>query len=134
MAKITFNIDGYMRKMRAMGMNTEGICKYAIYDAAGAVVEAIKSAAPVKTGDMRDSVSLSDMRNDNGYINTKVMFVGYDRNGTPNALKANAIESGRSNMQKRPFIRPAVNRVKPQAQAMIERALDKKINEYMKEG
>jgi HK97 gp10 family phage protein len=83
-------------------------------------------------GDLKNSTYLKTFVNKNGYVYTQVGWDGYDRNGVPNALKANALESGTSKMPKRPFVRPAVNKVKRAAEFAIEQALDQKINEIMK--
>lgn len=132
MATIEFKgIDVYAKRLAELGQAAEGICKYAIYDAAGIVVEAIKQNTPVDTGDLKDSVGLTDMKNKDGFIYTQVAFAGYDRGGTANQLKARVLESGRSGQYKHPFIRPAVNRVKKQAESSIEFALDKKLYEHM---
>ena len=135
MAKIDFSgIDEYSKQIAKLGSASEGVCKYAIYDAAGMVLEAIKQNTPESEdgGDLRNSISLAPMRNDNGYVNTKIEWAGYDRNGTPNALKAAVLESGRSNRSKVPFIRPAVNSVKKSAEFAIDKALNEKINHIMK--
>ena len=134
MAKIEFQgIEEYAKKLAELGERAEGICKYAIYDAAGMVIDAIKAGTPVDTGDLRDSVKLSHMVNQSGFINTKIVFDGYDRDGRPNALKARVIERGNSHQRARPFVRPAVNRVKASAEGAIAAALDQKITEIMGE-
>ena len=135
MAKIDFRgIDEYAKQLAALGADAEGICKYAVYDAAGMVIEAIKANTPTDTGDLRQSAALTPFKNDKGFIYTQVVFDGYDSKGAPNALKANALESGTSTRAKQPFIRPAVNRVKSAAEFSIDMALNKKINEIMNKG
>ena len=132
MAKIEMTgLDEYIKKLTSLGANIEGTIKRAAYPAAGMVIEAIKAACPANTGDMRDSMALVKYTNANGFVYTQVVFEGYDRNGVPNALKANAIESGTSKQRKQPFIRPAVNRVKPQAEAMIAEEFEKIVEEKM---
>lgn len=132
MAKIEFGgIEEYEKKLAALGAAAEGVCKYAVYDAAGMVVEAIKDNTPVDTGDLRDSAALTHFANDNGFVYTKVVFDGYDSKGVPNQIKARVLESGSSTRTKRPFIRPAINRVKRAAELSIETALNKKIDEIM---
>ena len=134
MAKIEFKgIDKYAKQLEELGARAEGICKYAIYDAAGLVIDEIKRSAPVDTGDMRDSIKLTHMQNSTGFVHTKIVFEGYDSKGAPNALKARAIEKGRSNMPAKPFVRPAVNRVRRKAEASIAFALDEKIYSIMNE-
>ena len=54
------------------------------------------------------------LQDKNGNTNVKVGFAGYDRKGTPNALKARAMESGTSTQPKKPFLRPAINKMKRQ--------------------
>lgn len=132
MAKITFDgLDEYISKLSKIGVDVEGMCKRAVYPAAGMVIEAIKQDTPVDTGALRDSAALTVYRNDNGYIYTEVVFDGYDDNGHPNAVKARALESGTSKQRKRPFIRPAVNRVKLAAETMIAAEFDKICDEKM---
>ena len=133
MATITMQgLDEYADKIKALGMGIEGVCKYAIYPAAGIVIEAIKENTPVDSGDLRDSTSLSVMRNDNGFIYTKVTWTGYDSKGVPNAIKANVLESGSSTRQKHPFVRPAVNKSKKAAEFAMEMYFNEKCNEIMK--
>ena len=137
MATITFDgIDEYAKKLSVLGKDAKGICKFACYEAAGIVCDAIKANTPSNTGDLKESVSLSKFADDEGFIYTQVIFPGYDRKGTPNVIKARVLEHGRSDapkgLYKHPFIRPAVNRVKSAAEFSIEKELDKKINEIMK--
>ena len=133
MAKINFDgLDEYVAKITKLGVNVEGMCKRAVYPAAGLVIEAIKQNTPVNTGGLRDSAALTTYRNDDGYIYTEVVFDGYDENGHPNPVKARVLESGSSTRQKHPFIRPAVNRVKLAAEAMIAAEFDKICEEKMK--
>jgi HK97 gp10 family phage protein len=81
------------------------------------------------TGDLLDSFGIAPPGPDkNGNTNTKIGFEGYDSKGTPNALKARAMESGTSSLRKRPFVRPAVNKMKGKA---ID-AMGKKLDDEMK--
>lgn len=122
-------IEAYQKQIAALGnpKTVEAMCKYSIYDAAGMVCDEIKKATPVDTGDLQDSVVLEPMKSDDGLTYTQLDFAGYDRNGTPNMLKARAIESGTSRIQKQPFIRPTVKRVTKMAEFMM----DKAVNEYL---
>lgn len=134
MAKIDFGtgLEDYMKQLRECGASIVGVCKYALYDAAGMVADAIKANTPEDAGDLRDSLAIEHFKNDDGYIYTTIGFEGYDRKGVPNSLKARAIESGTSRMLKRPFIRPAVNSVKMAAELSIEMNFDRKLKEIMK--
>ncbi|MBR1659249.1 MAG: HK97 gp10 family phage protein [Oscillospiraceae bacterium] len=134
MAKIEFKgIDEYSKKLAQLGVRAEGVCKYAVYDAAGLVIDAIKDACPADTGDLRDSIKLAHMQNQDGFIHTKIVFEGYDRKGRPNAVKARVIERGNSHQSAKPFVRPTVNRVRRVAEQMMGTKLDEKIYQYMNE-
>lgn len=81
-----------------------------------------------------ESMGLAPMRNDNGYINTKLGFDGYNKvitkswpKGQPNAMIARVLESGSSAMDKQPFIRPAVSAKKNEAEKIMQETLDKEI-------
>lgn len=133
MARIEFKgSDEYLKKITRLGRAGVGIIKYAVYPAAGIVADAVRANTPVDTGDLRDSLVLTDFKNDNGFIYTEIDFVGYDSKGVPNLLKARTLESGRHKQHKHPFVRPAVERVKKAAEFEIEKNLDKKLNEIMK--
>ena len=120
MAKIQMEgLDDYMKRLKDLGASVEGSIKRAVYPAAGMVIEAIKANTPVDTGGLRNSAALRTFQNENGFVYTEVTFEGYDERGHPNPVKARVLESGSSTRQKHPFIRPAVNRVKAQAEAMI---------------
>lgn len=132
MAKIEFDgIEDYAKQLQALGANVEGCIKYAVYDAAGMVIEAIKANTPVDSGDLRKSAKLTTFKNKDGFIYTQVEFLGYDERGMPNPVKARVLESGSSTRKKHPFIRPAVNKTKAAAEKMIENNLNKKIEEIM---
>lgn len=128
MATIEFpGIKAYQKQLEQLGSmrEVEKMLKYAIYPAAGEVLDAIRSETPVDTGDLRDSETLTKYRTEDGYVYTQVSFAGYDRKGTPNVVKARVLESGSSNQKKRPFIRKAVRRVERKAEQLMQTALDK---------
>lgn len=133
MAKIEFDgFEEYRKQLLKLGTSIEGVIKYAVYDAAGMVADAIKANTPVETGALQNSIGLTGFRNEDGYVYTKVVFDGYDGRGVPNALKARVLESGSSKRKKHPFIRPALNRVKSAAEYSMEMKLDEKMKELMK--
>lgn len=136
MAKFKFEgMDEYIATLgRLGGKQAEKVIKYAVYPGAGIVADAIRTAAQQHkdTGDLLDSLTLATMRNDNGYINTKIMFDGYDSKGVPNAIKAMALESGTSRGQKAThFITKAVKSSEKQAVQAMSNALDEKIGQIM---
>jgi len=132
MAKIS--IDGlyqYEKLLAELGQDVDKMAKYAIYPAAGLVLEELKAATPRDTGDLVHSEILTKFQTEEGQVYTAVVFDGYDRGGTPNSLKARAIESGTSRMKKRPFIRPTVNRIKQRVIDTIAHGTDEYIQNLM---
>lgn len=138
MATIAFKgIAEYQKKLEELGKrDADKAIRYAIYPAAGMVRDEIKRAAPVDTGDLENSVALTKMTEEDGFIYTKVVFAGYDSKGVPNQLKARALESGRSSpggkVGKRPFVRKAVNRARKKAEGLMQAALDHYLYEYFR--
>ena len=136
MAKFKFTgIEKYVDSLEKIGgKNAEGILKYAVYPGAKIVADAIREEIRVnhhKSGDLEKSLSLATMRNDDGYINTKISFAGYDEKGVPNALKAAVLESGRSGENGTHFISRTVRAVTDKAVSEMSKALDKKIEQIM---
>lgn len=139
MATIDFpGIDAYMKQIAALAnpKTVERMCKYSIYDAAGYVLEELKKATPVDSGDLRDSIITTPMKSEDGFIYEKLDFVGYDRDGTPNMLKARALESGRSTplgkVGKHPFVRSTVRRCAKTAGFMMDKAVNEYLSHFMK--
>ena len=137
LAKFKFEgMDEYVTTLgRIGGKQAEKVIKCAVYPGAGIVADAIRAGLDPEhkeTGDLAKSISLATMRNDNGYINTKIMFADYDSKGVPNAIKAAALESGTSRGQKAThFITKAVKSAKDKAIAEMSKALDEKIGQIM---
>lgn len=124
MAKMTIRgLDEYAAKLSQLGDKAPEIAKRAVMAGANPVADEIRkeleknlSGSKYSTGDLLDSFGIAPPGVDRqGNTNTKIGFEGYDRKGVPNALKARAMESGTSTQPKRPFIRPAVNRMKKKA-------------------
>ena len=139
MANFDFKgIDKYTEALEKIGgKNAIAVCKYAIYPGASVVANAIRSEIESNhkdSGDLANSLTLANMRNDMGYINTKIIFADYDRKGVANALKAAALESGTSRGQQAThFISRTVKAVADRAETEISKALDQKIAELMGE-
>ena len=132
MAKISFDgLYQYEKLLAELGQDVEKMAKYAIYPAAGLVLEELKAATPRDTGDLANSEILTKFRTEEGQVYTAVVFDGYDRDGAPNSLKARTIESGTSRMKKRPFIRPTVNRIKQRVIDTIAHGTDEYIQNLM---
>ena len=81
-------------------------------------------------------------RHENAFnkYNVKVGFNGYNKvvtkqfpKGQPNVLVARGVESGSSMTIKTPFIRPAVNRVKREAELAMKEAAEEEFERLMNE-
>ena len=136
MAKFKFTgIEKYVDSLEKIGgKNAEGILKYAVYPGAAVVADAIRAEIETNhkvSGDLAKSLSLATMRNEDGYVNTKISFAGYDEKGVPNALKAAVLESGRSDRNGTHFISKTVRAVTDRAIDEMSKALDKKIEQIM---
>lgn len=125
-------LDDYRARLVTLDKDMIGIIKYAVYPAAALVIENIKANTPVDSGDLRDSAKLSNFETKDGFTYTAVYFTGYDSNRVPNPIKARVLESGSSTREKKPFIRPALNKSKKQAIEIMRKHFDEKVNDKMK--
>lgn len=87
---------------------------------------------------LKESLGIAKFETDNGNVQTSVGFNGYNDiktkkypNGQPNQLIARVIESGSSYMDKTPFVRPAVNKVRKKAQEAMEEVIDEEFRQIM---
>lgn len=135
MAKITFpGLGDYELMISRLSKGADDIAGRAIYAGAEIVADAVKAnirALPSKTGATRDGLlegfGIAPLQDDNGYYNVKLGFDGYNENGVPNVLMARVFESGTSKVPKHPFVRPAINASRKQAEAEMARVLDTEI-------
>lgn len=138
MATIKFNgIDEYMERLQALGAQSQEILETAVYEGAAIVADEVRDRlhavlSPDATGELESSLGIAPMRNDRGYVNTRIGFDGYDSKGVANQLKANVLESGSSKQPKRPFMRPAVNASRKPAEARMAQVVDQEIEKIMK--
>ena len=163
MAKMTIKgVDEYALKLSRMGDSVDQIGGKAIYAAAGIVADAIKVnlyALPTVTDQdnikayknksksgltqrqkagLLQSFGISPAANDDGWINVKLGFDGYNavrtkkyKKGQPNQLIARVVESGSSYMDKTPFIRPAVNATRKVAQQKMNEIIEEEYKKLM---
>lgn len=139
MAKMTIRgLDEYALKLSKLGADASKIAKKVVMAGANPVADEIRknleknlSGSKYSTGDLLDSFGIAPPGVDRqGNTNTKIGFEGYDRKGVPNALKARAMESGTSTQPKRPFVRPAVLKMKKKAIDEMGKTLDSEIKIY----
>ena len=164
MATIEFKgIDVYSKKLSKIGRDGVAICKMAVYEGADEVANAIrksterlptisdvKAVAKWKKNEKIDcptekqkaglvkGLNISPMKDDMGYIYTRVSFVGYNDvrtkaypKGEPNAMIARSIESGSSARSSIPFVRPAIRSCKSVAVARMAKKVEELIYNIM---
>lgn len=152
-------IDNYIDQLQNLSLTAPDAIGKAIYEGAAIVSDAIKAnieriptdegfASPgdklqgikaiQKTG-LKKAFGLAKSRNDNGYINVKAGFDGYNLlkskkypQGQPNAMIARTIESGNSYTQKHPFVGPAVQSSREAAERKMAEIIDRETNKIMK--
>lgn len=164
MAKLRISgLQEYQSKIAKLGKDSEDIVKKAVYDGAKVAADEVKArleALPAVSNDkalaayreqkptnlsnaqktsLIASFGLAPMRNDFGFINTKVGFDGYNKiktkkypNGQPNAMIARSVESGSVALLKSPFVRPAATACKAAAEKAMEKRLTDEIEKIMK--
>ena len=158
MAKLQFNgLDEYISRMQNLTKETEPCIRRAVYAGAKVVADAIHSeieslpeedenfhATPdnMSTGISKRQkqglirgLGISNIADDNGVINCKVGFAGYNdvktkkyKQGQPNPLIARSVISGTSFRQKNPFVTRAVKKSKAQAEAAMADAFDEEFD------
>lgn len=81
---------------------------------------------------------VAPVQNDNGYINVKVGFDGYNKlrsaqwpNGQPNVLIARSVEKGTSFMRSNKFVSRGVRKSKDRADKTMELYIDSEITKIM---
>lgn len=141
MARMTVNLgEDYMRQLEKLADHSEEVIKKAIHAGAGILTDQIRenleenlAGSEQSTGALEASLGISPVEQDrDGVWNAKIGFDGYDEKGVPNQLKARVMESGSSRVQKRPFVRPAVNAVRKDAQAAMQKVIDEELEKIMK--
>lgn len=150
-------LDSYISYLQKIDAVTDEAIGEAVYEMAKVVADSVRSGiqalptvsnraniATYKKGYSRlsdeekqgllDGFGVSPMQDDGGYINVKLGFDGYNGvktkkypKGQPNALIARVTESGSSYREKTPFIRPAVNASKKQAEQAGQMKIDERI-------
>ena len=150
-------LDSYISYLQKIDAVTDEAIGEAVYEMAKVVADKVRSSiqalptvsneaniATYKKGYSRlsdeekqgllDGFGVSPMQEDSGFVNVKLGFDGYNSvktkkypQGQPNALIARVTESGSSYREKTPFIRPAVNASKKQAEQAGKMKIDEKI-------
>ena len=150
-------LDSYISYLQKIDAVTDEVIGEAVYEMAKVVAASVRASiqalptvsneaniAPYKKGYSRlsdkekqgllDGFGVSPMQDDNGFVNVKLGFDGYNSvktkkypKGQPNALIARVTESGSSYREKTPFIRPAVKAARKPAEKAGQAKIDEKI-------
>lgn len=159
MAKFIFNgINEYIAELQALEKNTSPAIGKAIYNGAGWVADCIREAVLMLPVDPRiyvnderwgihpdqkegllDGLGISKLRNDNGYLNVKIGFDGYNKiktdrwpNGQPNVMVARATESGTSFLPKFGTISQTVRESRRECERVMRETIDEEIQNIIK--
>ena len=161
MAKIGFSgLDVYVRRLERLSVNSEEITKKALYQGAKVVADTVKEelknlptdetwgteskpAIGIKQEQkdaLIESFGISPAQNDDGFINVKLGFDGYNNvvskkypDGQPNAMIARIAESGTSFSRKTPFMATAIRRSKKIAEIEMEKIFENETKKILKE-
>lgn len=153
-------IDNYIKQLNKLQQSTkDDVIGKTVYAGAAVVADAVKDAIralPVGSGhaaqgELVDTVTLpqkeglldgfgiSRMKDDDGFVNVKLGFAGYNATrtdkypqGQPNALIARAVNSGTTFRKKTRFVDKAVNSAKKAAEAAMDAACNREIEKIMK--
>lgn len=153
-------LDEYTKALSKLELNTrDKVCGKAVYAGTKVVADAVKSAIlsiptdeawgtssnPTSGPQMRQkqglyhSLGIAKMRNDNGFLNVKIGFAGYNEiktrrwpQGQPNAMVARSIERGTSFMRATPFVKKTVAAAKSGALETMKKSVDESIEDLMK--
>ena len=150
-------LNSYIEYLQKINAVTDEVIGEAVYEMAKVVADSVRASiqalptvsneaniATYKKGYSRlsdkekqgllDGFGISPLQEDSGFVNVKLGFDGYNSvktkkypQGQPNALIARVTESGSSYREKTPFMRPAVNASKKQAEAAGRAKFDERI-------
>nr|DAG49872.1 MAG TPA: hypothetical protein [Caudoviricetes sp.] len=156
-------LDNFVERLEELNEATEDILGKAIYEGARVVADSVKAAInelptvdddaygtdskPIKglrnyqKQGLIDGMGIASMRNDNGLLNVKIGFDGYNGHATktwpqgePNVVIARSLESGTSWREKHPFVTNAVAACRDKAEKAMENKLNEELEKALGEG
>lgn len=150
-------IDTYIKQLNKLQAATkDGVIRKTVYAGAAVVADAVRATiqalpegkeseaifgviTPAQKRGLLEGFGISRMRDDDGFVNVKLGFDGYNSvktkkypDGQPNALIARAVNSGTSFRKKTRFVDKAVNASKKTAEAAMDAACSREIEKIMK--
>lgn len=161
MARFEFSgIDNYISQLNKLQQSTkDGVVGKTVYAGAEVVADSVRraiQALPVGDGRARDGglidtvtlpqkaglldgFGISRMKDDDGFVNVKLGFAGYNATrtkryprGQPNALIARSVNSGTTFRKKTKFVDKAVNSARKSAEMAMDAACSREIEKIMK--
>lgn len=156
-------LDNFVRSLEELNRASDDILGSAIYEGAKVVADNVKAAInelptvdddtygtdskPIKglrnyqKQGLIDGMGIASMRNDNGLLNVKIGFDGYNGHATktwpqgePNVVIARSLESGTSWREKHPFVTNAVSNCRDKAEKAMEDKLNEELEKALGEG
>lgn len=153
-------IDNYIKQLNKLQQSAkDGVVGKTVYAGAAVVADSVRRAIqalpvgdgraqggglvdtvtlPQKAG-LLDGFGISRMKDDDGFVNVKLGFDGYNSTrtekyprGQPNALIARAVNSGTTFREKTKFVDKAVSSAKKDAEAAMDAACSREIEKIMK--
>lgn len=153
-------IDNYIKQLNKLQQSTkDGVVGKTVYAGAAVVADSVRRAIqalpvgdgraqggglidtvtlPQKAG-LLDGFGISRMKDDNGFVNVKLGFDGYNSTrtekyprGQPNALIARSVNSGTTFRKKTKFVDKAVSSAKKAAETAMDAACSREIEKIMK--
>lgn len=161
MARFEFSgIDNYIKQLNKLQQSTkDGVVGKTVYAGAAVVADSVRRAIqalpvgdgraqggglvdtvtlPQKAG-LLDGFGISRMKDDDGFVNVKLGFDGYNSTrtekyprGQPNALIARSVNSGTTFRKKTKFVDKAVNSARKAAETAMDAACSREIEKIMK--
>lgn len=150
-------IDAYIKQLNKLyAVTKDAVIGKTVYAGAEVVADRLRSAiqdlpegreneailgtvTPAQKRGLLEGFGISRMRDDDGFVNVKLGFDGYNSvktrqypNGQPNTLIARAVNSGTTFRKKTRFVDKAVNASKKTAEAAMDAACSREIEKIMK--
>lgn len=115
-------IDDSVKSAEEAQKRIIGISKASVWEGAKVTADAVAAAAS-EHGNLANGLRISHINGTSDGADVLVYFEGYDDDGVAFAIKANALESGRSSpagiVGKHPFFRKALNKSSAAAKAAM---------------
>lgn len=151
--KISLGLDNYTKKLQELQLKTrDELIGKAVYEGAGIVADTIragisglkespdvhKGVTSLQKQGLADGLGISRMKDENGFINVKIGFNGYNGHvsakypkGQANALVARSLEKGTSTAPAQRFVSPAVRRAEVAAENAMKDVIESGIEKIM---